>query len=156
MRKLLFIVFLFTLIQGCSNLNFRDAVPFDIGEEIENYHCWPYDVSVYKAENIEIDTVFFTFPLQKFYGEQTKFQLSRWSRYDTIDSTVWYGMNRTLENCNDNHELFEHYRQGNDIYFAGIFHELLDRNGEKKREYKRMMFLDVTGKKLHVFEDINN
>lgn len=156
MRKSLIILLLFTFIEGCSNRDFRDAVPFAVGERNVSYHCWPYDVSVYNVENIEIDTVFFTFPLHAFYGEQTKYQLSNWSRYDIIDNTVWYGMNQTLENCNDNHELFEHYRQGNDIYFAGIYHEILDKNEEKKRVYKRIMFLDVTGNKLHVFEDINN
>lgn len=156
MRKSLSILLLFIFIEGCSTGDFRDALPFHVGERNENYHCWPYDVNVYSVENIKIDSVFFTFPRHAFYGEQTKYQMSNWSRYDVIDTTVWYGMKLTLENCDDNHELFERHRQGNDIYFAGIYRERLDKNEEKKRVYNQIMFLDVTGKKLHVFEDINN
>lgn len=119
------------------------------------YHCWPYDVTVYSIDNIKIDSLFYAYPLQNYFGSNTKYKTSTWTKYADFDSTIWTGMNKVLEQCDDNHQLYKRIINGEDVYYAGSYHYLKNKQGEEKKRYETILFLDVKENELHLFRDIN-
>ncbi|WP_321515399.1 hypothetical protein [Marinifilum fragile] len=144
---------LIVILLGCRNAS--NLVPEADINYLEKYHCWPYDVMVYTVDNIKVDSLFYTYPLQSYFGSNTKYQISTWIKYADFDSTVWSGMNKVLEQCDDNLELYNQIIKGEDIYFAGSYKYLKDKSGKEKRRYETILFLDVKANKLHSFKDIN-
>lgn len=141
------------LIFGCQNSS--DLLPDTELKSISEYHCWPYDVKIYSVDGIKIDSLFYTYPLESYFGENPKYKITTWAKYNEIDTTVWYGMNKTLKECDDNIELYNQLSKGDDIYYAGIYQNFKVLNGEKKRKYEKILFLDLVNKRLHIFKDIN-
>ncbi len=141
------------LIFGCRNSS--GILPEAELKFVSNYHCWPYDVTVYSVKDIKIDSLFFSYPLNSYFEENPKYKLTTWSKYDEIETTEWLGMNNTLQQCDDNTELYNQILKGGDIYYSGIYQYLKVQNGEKRRNYEQILFLDLVNKKLHIFRDIN-
>ena len=150
--RILILLLIVTLI-GCNNgSNFLPEADITY---LEEYHCWPYDVTVYSVDNVKIDSLFYTYPLQSYFGSNPKYQVSTWIKYADFDSTIWSGMNKVLEQCDDNHELYKQVIKGEDVYYAGSYQYLKNKQGEEKRRYETILFLDVKENKLHLFKDIN-
>lgn len=149
--KILSLVLLVALI-GCKRSS--NLLPKADINYLEEYHCWPYDVTVYSTENVRIDSLFYTYPLQSYFGSNPKYQVSTWAKYAEIDSTIWLGMNKVLEQC-DNKELYEQVINGEDIYYAGSYQYLKNKQGEERRRYESILFLNIEKNKLHLFKDIN-
>lgn len=164
------IIFLFLVLGllGCNNSNVLPGAKIGY---LEKYHCWPYDVTVYSVKNIKIDSLFFTYPLIRYFGNNTKYNISTWKKYDDStwkkyddsdwkkyddsDTLIWSGMNKVLEQCDDNIELYMHIMKGEEIYYSGSYHYMENREGKKERSYEKILFLDLKSNKLHVFKDIN-
>lgn len=146
---------------GCYNSN--SILPKAKINHLEKYHCWPYDVTVYSVKNIKIDSLFYTYPLKQYFGNNTKYNISTWKKYDDSDwkkyddsdTLIWSGMNKVLEQCDDNIELYMHIMKGEEIYYSGSYHYMENREGKKERSYEKILFLDLKSNKLHVFKDIN-
>lgn len=149
------IILLFFIVLGCDNSSNSDIVPFKIQNKVSSYHCWPYDVNVYSVNNIKIDSLFYTYPLKSYFGVNPKYKVTNWKKYAEIDTTVWYGMNKTLEQCDDNVELNNQRLKGGDIYYTGSYQYLKNQQGEERRSYEKILFLDIANNRLHIFEDIN-
>ncbi len=162
MKKPRIILFLLIInLLGCYNSN--SILPKAKINHLEKYHCWPYDVTVYSVKNIKIDSLFFTYPLIRYFGNNTKYNISTWKKYDDSDwkkyddsdTLIWSGMNKVLEQCDDNIELYMHIMKGEEIYYSGSYHYMENREGKKERSYEKILFLDLKSNKLHVFKDIN-
>jgi len=153
-RLRFFFIYLMAILFGC-NENASNILPEGNLKYLEKYHCWPYDVNVYSIDEVKIDSLFYSYPLRSYFGENPKYKITTWTKYDEIDTTVWYGMNKTLEQCNENIELYNQLLKGNDIYYTGIYQNFKVINGKKKRSYEKILFLDLANNKLHVFKDIN-
>ena len=162
MKKPRIILFLLIInLLGCYNSN--SILPKAKINHLEKYHCWPYDVTVYSVKNIKIDSLFYTYPLKQYFGNNTKYNISTlkkyddsdWKKYDDSDTLIWSGMNKVLEQCDDNIELYMHIMKGEEIYYSGSYHYMENREGKKERSYEKILFLDLKSNKLHVFKDIN-
>jgi hypothetical protein len=138
---------------GCHNLS--NILPTTDFKYLEGYHCWPYDVKVYTIDEVKVDSLFFTYPLNSFFGNNQKYKSTTWKKYSEIDTTEWYGMDETLEQCDENNELYTQRLKGGDLYYSGQYQYILNRQGERRRTYERILFLDINKKKLHIFKDIN-
>jgi hypothetical protein len=151
------VLFLFFIILGCGNPSGTDSdiVPFRILDKVGSYHCWPYDVNVYSIDDIKIDSLFYTYPSKSYFGENPKYNATTWVRYDQIDTALWYGMDDIIKQCDGNNELHNQRLNGGDIYYAGIYQHLKNQQGEKRRSYEKILFLDLVNKRLHIFKDIN-
>ncbi|GAP43965.1 hypothetical protein TBC1_112124 [Lentimicrobium saccharophilum] len=141
------------LIFGCRNSS--NILPDTELKFVSDYHCWPYDVNIYSVKDIKIDSLFYTYPLNGYFGKNPKYKITTWSKYDEIDTTVWSGMNNILGQCDDNTELYNQILKGDDIYYSGIYQDFKVENGEKRRKYEQILFLDLAQNKLHIFKDIN-
>jgi hypothetical protein len=64
-------------------------------------------------------------------------------------------MNKVLEQCDDNIELYMHIMKGEEIYYSGSYQYMKNREGKKERSYEKILFLDLKSNKLHVFKDVN-
>ena len=156
------IIFLF-LVLGLSGCNNSNVLPGAKIGYLEKYHCWPYDVTVYSVKNIKIDSLFYTYPLKRYFGNNTKYNISTWKKYDDSDwkkyddsdTLIWSGMNKVLEQCDDNIELYMHIMKGEEIYYSGSYQYMKNREGKKERSYDKILFLDLKSNKLHVFKDVN-
>ena len=156
------IIFLFLVLGllGCNNSNVLPGAKIGY---LEKYHCWPYDVTVYSVKNIKIDSLFYTYPLKRYFGNNTKYNISTWKKYDDSDwkkyddsdTLIWSGMNKVLEQCDDNIELYRHIMKREEIYYSGSYHYMENREGKKERAYEKILFLDLKSNKLHVFKDVN-
>jgi hypothetical protein len=147
------IYFILLIFVGCQNGS--NILPGTDLKYLKEYHCWPYDVNIYSVNDIKIDSLFYTYPLKSYFGENPKYKITTWTKYDEIDTTVWHGMNKTLEQCDDNIELYNQLLKRNDIYYAGIYQNFKVLKGEKKRKYEIILFLDLVNNRLHIFKDIN-
>lgn len=150
--RILSLLLIVTLL-GCNRTS--NLLPEADINYFEEYHCWPYDVTVYTIGNVKIDSLFYTYPLQRYFGSNPKYQVSTWTKYTDFDSTIWSGMNKVLEQCDDNHELYKLVIKEEDVYFAGSYQYLKDKQGEEKRRYETILFLNIKENKLHIFKDIN-
>ena len=142
--------FLFACNESTSNI-----LPEGDFKHIDKYHCWPYDVNVYSIDEVKIDSLFYNYPLISYFGENPKYKITTWTKYNEIDTTVWHGMSKTLKECDDNVELYNQLLKGNDIYYAGIYQNFKVLKGKKRRKYEKILFLDLVNKRLHIFKDIN-
>ena len=147
-------VFLLIVISGC-NVNTSGILPDSDLTHLEKYHCWPYNVEVYSFDELEIDSLFYSFPSRSYFGTDSKYEETTWSKYNDIDTTVWKGMDKTLKECDDNTTLYKQLLKGRDIYYAGKYSLMKIKSGEKRRRYEEVLFLDPTDKKVHVFKDVN-
>jgi hypothetical protein len=140
---------------GCQNIS--NTLPNAKFKYLGKYHCWPYNVKVYSVNKVLIDSLFYTYPLKSYYRINTKYNTSPWAKYESseIDTTIWYGMDKTLEQCDDNIELSNQVLKGGEIYYSGIYQYFKNKNGEQRRRYETILFLDVNNNKMHVFKDIN-
>lgn len=150
----IFFILLIATLFGCSE-NTCYILPKGNLKYVEKYHCWPYDVNVYSVDEVVIDTLFYTYPLKSYFGDNSKYKISTWTKYSEIDTTVWYGMDKTLEECDDNIELYDQILKGSDIYYAGHYQYFKNKQGNQRRRYERILFLDLNNNKLHIFKDIN-
>lgn len=143
------------IVSGCNISSNKDIVPFEIHNKVSSYHCWPYDVDVYPVSNIKIDSLFYSYPLGSYFGKNPKYKMTTWTRYGEIDTTVWRGMQSTLEQCDDNIELHNQILKGNDVYYSGIYRNFKALKGAEIRRYEKILFLDLANNRLHIFQDIN-
>lgn len=156
------IIFLF-LVLGLSGCNNSNVLPGAKIGYLEKYHCWPYDVTVYSVKNIKIDSLFYTYPLKRYFGNNTKYNISTWKKYDDSDwkkyddsdTLIWSGMNKVLEQCDNNIELYMHIMKGEEIYYSGSYQYMKNREGKQERSYEKILFLDLKSNKLHIFKDVN-
>lgn len=114
------IILLFFIVLGCSSCSNSDIVPFKIQDKVEKYLCWPYDVKVYSIDNIKIDSLFYTYPLKSYFGENPRYEVVTWTKYYKMD-TLSLDMKLTLGECHLNKELYNQLLKGKDIYYAGIY-----------------------------------
>lgn len=121
----------------------------------EKYHCWPYNVNVFTTSSVTVDSLFYTYPLKSYFGENPKYKIATWAKYEKIDTTEWDGMNKTLMECDENIELYNQVLKGGEIYFAGSYRYFLNQHGERRRQYEVILFLDLGNNKMHIFKDIN-
>ena len=139
-------VFLFS----CQNTsNILPEADFDF---VEEYHCYPYDVKVYAVDNVKIDSQFYSYPLKQYFRSNDKYDVSTWESYADFDTSVSYGMDSTLKHCDDGHSLFDQIMNNADVYYAGCFELSQGRNGVKKRSYEKILFLDLTHKKVYIMK----
>lgn len=122
---------------------------------IEDQHCWPYNVSVYSVDEVKLGPGFDRYPLDDYFTESKDYEITRWTNYQGIDTALWNGMDSTLKGCNDHTELYDGLMHGDPIYFAGTYRMMFVSNDRRKRDYERILFLDVNNKRLHVFKNIN-
>jgi hypothetical protein len=122
---------------------------------LEDYHCWPYDVSVYTIDEVKLDPAFYRYPLDDYLFESGEDGITHWTNYGPIDTAIWYGMDSTLKGCDDRVDLYDALMRGDPIYFAGTYSNVIVLNGSRKQKYERILFLDLTRKRLHIFKDIN-
>lgn len=138
---------------GCQNVT--DILPATDIKHIEKYHCWPYNVNVYSIEKVEIDSLFYTYPLKGFFVNNPKYKISTWAKYSKIDTCEWLGIKKTLKQCDGNNELYLKVLKGSDIYYAGSYQYFKNQQGKQKRSYEKILILDLSNKKLHIFKNVN-
>ncbi|KAA3613110.1 MAG: hypothetical protein D8M58_12440 [Calditrichaeota bacterium] len=152
--RILFGLLICVLI-SCNDVT--DIFPEDVNsiKHIENYHCWPYNVSVYSIDQLEIDSLFFTYPLKSYFEDYSIYEVSTWSLYSEYDTVLWHGFDKTLRACDGNIELINQVMKKVDIYYSGCYRYVKDRDSEDRKRYEKILFLDLRNKKLHIFQDIN-
>lgn len=143
---------LLLLCFGCKNTN--EILPNRKLNHISNYHCWPYDVEVYSVDEVKIDSAFYSYPLDSYFPNNPKFKITKWTKYHDTDTTVWAGMDKTLEQCDGDTALFNQVQKGNDVFYAGIYRDFKVKEGTQ-RIYEQILFFDVLNKEIHIFENIN-
>ncbi len=122
---------------------------------LKGYLCWPYNVSVFSIDDVKLDSAFYRYPLDDYLLKSGEYGITRWTNYSPIDTVIWYGMDSTLKGCNDHNDLYDALMRGDSLYFAGTYRNMIVPNGSRKQAYERIIFLDVTRKRLHIFKDIN-
>ena len=122
---------------------------------LEKYHCWPYDVNVYSVEGVMGDSLFHNYPLQSYFGNHSKYEISTWSKYSSFDKTLWSGMNKSLKECDGNIELYDQIIKGDEIYYSGSYHYNKNLKNIKKRRYEEILFFNLKNNKVHIFKNIN-
>lgn len=154
LKKILLYLALFFLSSCQINYCFLPGIEL---EYLYKYHCWPYEVTVYSFEGLKYDSLFYTYPRKSIFELITNYLISTWAKYQSnnIDTLEWYGMDKTLEHCDENIELYLNVLSENSIYYAGYYKYFKNKSGKKKRKYERIVFLDSNNKKLHIFNDIN-
>ena len=152
-RLRFFFIILVAILFSCHG-NTSDILPGSNLKFLNNYHCWPYDVDVYSIDKVKLDSVFFSYPLRSYFGENPKFKITTWTKYDEKDINIWH-MNWTFENCVGNIELYNQLLKGNDIYYTGIYQSMKNKKGEEFKSYEKILFLDLVYRRIHIFEDIN-
>jgi hypothetical protein len=145
---------LVAILFGCTE-NTSNILPNGELKYLEKYHCWPYDVEIYSVDEVKVDSLFYTYPLRSYFGEHPKYNMTKWAKYDEIDTTLWLGMNKTLEQCDGNIELHNQILNESEIYYTGIYQDFKVLEGKEKRKYEKILFLDLNNNKLHIFKDIN-
>ena len=148
-----FFIILVAILFSCHG-NTSDILPGSNLKFLNNYHCWPYDVNVYSIDKVKLDSVFFSYPLRSYFGENPKYKITTWTKYDEKDTKIWH-MNWTLQNCVGNIELYDQLLNGTDIYYTGIYQSMKNKKGEEFKSYEKILLLDLVYKRIHIFEDIN-
>lgn len=149
------IILLLFIVSGCGSFSNSDIAPFEIQDKVSSYHCWPYNVDVYSVSNIKIDSLFYTYPLKSYFGNNPKYKVANWSIYSDIDTTEWYGMDKELSECDDNTELYNQRLKGSPIYYAGSYRYNKNQQGDRRITFEKILFLDLANNRLHIFQDIN-
>ena len=122
---------------------------------LEDYHCWPYDVSIYAIDEVKLVPEFVRYPLDSYFSEGEETGITHWTNYNEIDTALWNGMDSTLNGCDGNTDLYRSLLGGGPIYFAGTYRNMIVSSGSRKQVYERLLFLDLTKKRLHIFKDVN-
>ena len=148
-----FFIILVAILFSCHR-NTSDILPGSNLKFLNNYHCWPYDVNVYSIDKVKLDSVFFSYPLRSYFGENPKYQITTWTKYDEKDINIRH-MKSTLQNCVGNSELYNQLLNGIDIYYTGTYQSMKNKKGEKFKSYEKILFLDLVNRRIHIFEDIN-
>ena len=146
-------IILIAILFGCNG-NTSDILPDNELKFLKNYHCWPYDVNIYSIDEVKIDSFFYNYPQRSYFGENPKYKITTWTKYDENDIKVRH-MNWTFEHCDGNNELYNQLLIGNDIYFTGIYQSMKNKKGEEIKCYEKILFLDLVNKRIHIFKDIN-
>ena len=120
-----------------------------------NHLCWPYNVNVYCIDEWKMDSAFHHYPLDSYFPESEEFAITHWTNYQEIDTALWNGMDGTLKDCVGNTDLYRSVLGGDPIYFAGMYRMKYVSDHSRKRVYERILFLDATNNRLHVFKNIN-
>lgn len=141
-------------LSACSDRT-SGIVPAGDLHHVEDYHCWPYDVSVYSIDEVKLDSSFHRYPLDGYFSESAEYERTRWTNYNENDTALWSGMDSTLKACDGNTDLYRSLLGDGSMYFAGTYRTIIVSNGSRKRKYDRILFLDVTNHRLHIFKDIN-
>lgn len=149
-----FYALLVSIFFSCCE-NTSNILPESDLKHLQKYHCWPYDVDVYSIDEVKIDSLFYSYPLKSYFGENPKYKITTWTKYNEIDTAIWQGMNKTLEQCDHNIELYNELLLEHDIYYAGIYQNFKVLKGEKTRKYEKILFLDLVNKRLHILNDVN-
>lgn len=153
MRMKIISFLLCSFIFGCQNhSNLIHGAKF---EYVNSYHCWPYDVEVYSVSNVTIDSLFFSYPSTTFKRGYPKLSLSTWDDYAKLDTIVWYGMEKTLNDCDENNELYQQIINEESVYYSGLYRYVKNLAGNKIRRYEIITFLDLQRMKVHIFKDMN-
>lgn len=121
----------------------------------EDYLCWPYNVSVYSIEGLQVGPTLQHYPLDSYLPGGKELERTRWTRYNEVDTAEWHGMDSTLKDCVGNTDLYHSLVSGNPIYFAGTYSRMVVETGVRRRQYETLLFLDTTHQRLHMFKDIN-
>jgi len=145
---LLFLILLFTRCTNTSNL-----IPQSILVKKGSYHCWPYDVTIFSFFEIDIDSTFYTYPRLNNFDE--RYELSRWAKYNEFDKSSWFGMDKTLRDCDGNRTLHSLIESGEDLYYAGLYDYSEGWGGKKTKNYEMISFISLEEKELHVFKNMN-
>lgn len=149
-----FSTLLIAMFFGCSK-NTTTILPDVELKHVEKYHCWPYDVNVFSTGTVTVDSLFYTYPLESYFEGKPKYKIATWTKYSKIDTTVWYGMDKTLGQCDHNIELYNQVLNGGEVYYAGSYQYFKNRQGERRIAFEVILFLDLRGNRLHIFKDIN-
>jgi hypothetical protein len=131
------------------------VLPTGDAHYLEGCLCWPYNVTVHSIDEVKMDQAFHRYPLDSYFPEGEDFGRTRWTNYNEIDTALRYGMDSTLKYCVGNNDLYNSLLNGDPIYFAGTYRPKIVSSGSRKRHYERILFLDVTKGRLHIFKDIN-
>lgn len=122
---------------------------------LEDYHCWPYSVSIYSFDGALEKAALHGYPLDSYFPANGKYEVTRWSVYSEKDTSIWGGADSTLKDCTGNAELYASVLRGDRLYYAGQYMNMITAGGGSKRHYERLIFLDPKSKRLHVFKDVN-
>ena len=117
------------------------------------YHCYPYNVDVYKVNNLNIETDFYELPMLE--SQNKKCKLTKWTKFTQLESKEQIGYRSFLKKCDANSDLDMSLEENDEIYFSGLYQYLLNREGKKVKCYDRIYFLNETKKRFHLFNDIN-
>ncbi len=150
----IFFILSIAILFGC-NEDTSNILPKGDIKYLEKYHCWPYDVNVYSIDEVKIDSLFYSYPLRSYFEDNPKYKIATWTKYLEVDTTIWYGMDKTLEQCDENIELYNQILKGSDIFYSGSYQYFKNQQGKQRRRYERILFLDLSNNKLHIFKDIN-
>ena len=137
---------------GCSNKN--DIIPSKRLGYIESYHCFPYDVKIYKTQDLIFDDNFFQYPKESFCNLTSGCNLIKWTKFSEYDKEERNDVIAYINKCDGNKDIFNQINLGKEIYFAGCYKNFKNNKGEAYRIYDLLAFIDVEQKKIHVFRDI--
>ena len=120
------------------------------------YHCWPYDVKVYRIEDdIIMDTLLGTYPLDNYFDKSNKYEISKWKKYSDNDTTEWKGIEKTVKKCDDNKQLYSLMLDGKELYYSGLYQHYKVSGDHKTRKYEVLLILSIDNSQVHIFKDIN-
>lgn len=137
------------ILFGCRD--FSLVIPCEVNEKLSSYTCWPYEVDVYSVGSFNNDSLFYTFPKNEFFREATTGQTTKWTKYDIVDTSQWYGMDKYLKDFPKNGELYEQRKLKSSVYYCGYYQYYKNRKGEKRIRYEKILFLDKSNRKLYIF-----
>jgi hypothetical protein len=76
--KNLWVLFI-CLVISCNNIS--NIVPIDNSNKIGEYHCFPYEVSIYDIQGISFNEVFYQYPNEQFCNLTSGCELIKWMKF---------------------------------------------------------------------------
>jgi hypothetical protein len=152
MRSVLTVLVLVAvLLFGCDNL--KTVVPFTIKGKVSSNHCFPYNVSVYKIDDVIAVDKLNTYPKQEFCRDD-KFESLDWKKFSDYKDDYKDSLVLRLQACDGDTKLYNEINQGDEIYISGCYRNKNNGRGETVRLFDRIAFLNASTKKLYILKDM--
>jgi hypothetical protein len=150
------ITFLILVIVSSSCSTRNEIIPNTRLSKNGIYHCYSFNVQIYKIYNLSISDNFFQYPVESLCNEKSNCNLIKWTKFSELKKEERNTIIAYINKCDGNRDLFNHINLDKEIYFAGCYRDYMSDKTENYRLYFTLVFIDVEQEKMHLFKYIQD